>query len=67
MSSELIYRVVLLGVVHWILAGFVLHDLVNRQKVIGGRKWPWVVAVVLITCIGSLVYLLFHPQMLNRD
>lgn len=67
MDPEWILRIVLFGIVYWILAGVLLHDLASRQKVFGGRKWPWAVVTVLITCFGSLLYLLFHPQILNPD
>ena len=67
MEPEWILRIVLLGVVHWILAGFMLQDLVSRDKVFGGHKKPWAAIIVLITCFGSLLYLLFHPQILTRD
>ena len=67
MDSEWILRIVLFGIVHWILAGVLLRDLAFRQKVVGGRKWPWAVIIVFITCFGSLLYLLFHPQILNPD
>ena len=67
MEPEWILRIVLLGIVHWILAGFMLQDLVSREKVFGGRKKPWAIIIVLITCFGSLLYLLFHPQILTRD
>ena len=65
MDLEWILRIVLLGITHWILAGILLQDLAARERVVGGRKWPWAVVIVLITCFGSLLYLLFHPQILN--
>ena len=64
MDLEWLLRLILLGITHWILAGLLLPDLAFRKKVVGGRKWPWVVIIVLITCFGSLLYLLFHPQIL---
>ena len=64
MEPEWILRLVLLGITHWILAGLLLPDLASRKKVVGGHKWPWVVIIVLISCFGSLLYLLFHPQIL---
>ncbi|GAI80183.1 unnamed protein product [marine sediment metagenome] len=38
MEPEWILRIVLFGIVHWILAGILLPDLVSRDKVFGGRK-----------------------------
>lgn len=67
MDPEWILRIVLFGIAHWILAGVLLQDLASRQRVVGGRKWPWAVVIVFITCFGSLFYLLFHPQILNPD
>ncbi len=67
MDPEWILRIVLLGIAHWILAGVILKDLASRQRVVGGRKWPWAIVIIFITCFGSLLYLLFHPQILNPD
>ena len=67
MDPEWIVRVVLFGIVHWILAGIFLHDLAFRQKVFGGHKAPWAIIILIIPCFGSLVYLLFHPQILYPD
>ena len=58
----LILKIVLLGVIHWMLVPLALHALIERQRVVGGRKAPWAVAIVFITCLGSLLYLIFHPQ-----
>ena len=67
MNSEWILRIVLFGIVHWILAGVLLHDLASRQRVFGGRKPPWAIVILIIPCFGSLFYLLFHPRILNPD
>lgn len=67
MDLEWILRIVFLGLAHWILAGVLLQDLVYRKKVIGGKKWPWAVVIIFITCLGSIFYLLFHPQIFNPD
>jgi hypothetical protein len=67
MESEWVIRIVLFGVVHWILAGVLLHDLASRRKVFGGRKAPWAVIILIIPCFGSLLYLAFHPQIFNPD
>ena len=58
----LILKIVLLGLIHWMLVPLELRALVERRQVIGGRKAPWAVAIVFITCLGSLLYLIFHPQ-----
>ncbi len=64
MTPDWIIRVILFGIVHWILVGFMLHDLVDRRRVFGGHKAPWALAILFIPCFGSLAYLGFHPQML---
>ena len=67
MDPEWILRIVLFGIVHWILAGVLLHDLASRQRIFGGHKPPWAIAILIIPCFGSLLYLLFHPQILNPN
>ena len=67
MDPEWILRIVLFGIVHWILAGVLIQDLASRQRVFGGRKPPWAIIILLIPCFGSLLYLLFHPRILNPD
>ncbi|MFC1846243.1 hypothetical protein ACFLYM_02370 [Chloroflexota bacterium] len=67
MPVEWIIRIVLLGVVHWVLAGILLHDLAYREKVFGGHKAPWAIMIILILCLGSLLYLMFHPQIIIPD
>lgn len=67
MDPEWIIRIALFGVVHWILAGLVIQDLAGREKVFGGRKLPWALTILFVPCFGSLVYLLFHPQIFNPD
>ena len=64
MTFEWILRLILFGIVHWILAGIMLQDLTSRQKVIGGRKAPWALAILLVPSFGSIIYLIFHPQIL---
>jgi len=67
MDPEWILRIVLFGIVHWILAGVLLNDLASRQRVFRGHKPPWAIVILIIPCFGSLLYLLFHPQILNPD
>jgi hypothetical protein len=64
MTFDWILRLVLFGIVHWILAGIMLQDLTSRQKVFGKRKAPWAIIILLIPAFGSLIYLVFHPQIL---
>ena len=67
MNTEWIIRIILFGVVHWILAGILLHDLAFRRRVFGRHKPPWVVIILIIPCFGSILYLLFHPQVLAPE
>jgi len=67
MEPEWILRIVLFGITHWVLVGLLLHDLASRERVFGGSKAPWVIVVLVIPCFGSLLYLLFHPQILIPD
>ena len=64
LEPEWILRLVLLGVVHWVLAIMMLQDLAARKRVLGGRKWPWAVVILLLTFLGSVVYLLCHPRII---
>ena len=56
-------KIILLGVIHWALVPLALRTLIERPAVIGGRKVPWAVAIIFVTCLGSLIYLIFHPKM----
>jgi hypothetical protein len=67
MEPEWIIRVVLFSIVHWVLAGIFIHDLASRQRVFMGHKPPWAIVILIIPCFGSILYLLFHPQILNPD
>jgi len=62
MDLEWIVRIVLFGIVHWVLAAVMLQDLATRNRVFGRRKPPWAIIILFIPCFGSLLYLLFHPQ-----
>ena len=64
METDWILRFVFLGIAHWALAGLMLDDLAKREKVLGGRKMLWGILIIFVTCVGSIVYLLFHPQIL---
>ena len=54
-------RLILLGILHWLMAIMMLQDLAVRKHVLGGRKWPWAIVILLVTVLGSLLYLLCHP------
>ena len=65
MDTEWLFRIVLFGLVHWLLAGLLLPDLAARKAVFGGHKAPWAIVIIVVPCFGSLFYLLFHPQILR--
>ena len=62
-NTVLIAKIVVLALIHWALVPVALQTLIERPNVIGGKKAPWAVAIILVTCIGSLMYLIFHPQL----
>jgi uncharacterized membrane protein YwzB len=61
-DAILIVKIVILALIHWMLVPLALQALIEKRRVIGGRKAPWAVAIVVVTCLGSLLYLIFHPQ-----
>ena len=61
---EWILRLVLFGIIHWVLAIMMLQDLASRKRVLGGHKWPWAVVILLVTFLGSVLYLLCHPRII---
>ena len=66
METEWILRLVLFVILHWVLAIMLLQDLATRTRVLGGRKWLWAVLIVFVTFLGSLLYLLCHPQIFRE-
>ncbi len=62
MELERILLIILMGILHLVLAGMLLEDIGHRKRVLGGRKAPWVVAILLVTFVGPLLYLLCHPR-----
>jgi hypothetical protein len=65
LDTEWIWRIVLFSIVHWIIAGVMLNDLASRQRIFGRRKLPWAIIIIFIPCFGSLLYLVFHPEILD--
>jgi len=65
MEKEAIARIVILavtlGVAHWVLVPIALESLFARPKVVG-TKALWGIAIVSITCLGSLLYLIAYPD-----
>jgi len=61
MELERVLALLLFGILHWVLAIMLLRDLANRKRVLGGKKAPWAIVIILVTFLGSLIYLLCHP------
>jgi uncharacterized membrane protein len=64
MELDWILRLILFAVMHWILAVMMLQDLASRKRVMGGRKWPWALIILLVTFLGSVIYLICHPRII---
>ncbi len=67
MEVEWILGLVFFCILHVILAMMLLQDLAKRKRVLGGRKPPWAIAILFVTFLGSLLYLLCHPQIFRDD
>jgi hypothetical protein len=69
MEREVVVRIIALavglGLIHWAVVPMVLERLFCRPKVLGSRAL-WGVAIVSLTCLGSLAYLLVHPDVENE-
>jgi membrane protein YqaA with SNARE-associated domain len=46
-----------LSLVQLALQVYALVDLVRRVRVAGGRKWPWLLIIVLGQLLGAIIYL----------
>lgn len=46
-----------LAVIQVSLMVWALVDLLRRERVVGGRKWVWLVVILFVNTIGSIVYL----------
>ena len=57
LPSGALVAVIVLGVVELCLVVFCIVDIVRRPAVLGGRKWAWVVLVLLFNFVGSIIYL----------
>lgn len=62
MEAERIFGLVVFAILHWVLAIMLLRDLAKRRQVLGGHKAPWAIAIMFVTFLGSLAYLLCHPK-----
>ncbi|HUU08492.1 MAG TPA: PLDc N-terminal domain-containing protein [Dehalococcoidales bacterium] len=62
MDLQWYLALLLFCILHIVLALMLLQDLARRNKVLGGHKAPWAILIIFITFIGSLLYLVCHPQ-----
>ncbi len=62
MDLEWYLALLLFGILHIVLALMLLQDLARRNKVFGGHKAPWAILIIFVTFIGSLLYMVCHPQ-----
>ena len=62
MELERLLALILMSILHFVLAGMLLDDLSKRRRILGGRKAPWAVAILLVAFVGALLYLLCHPR-----
>jgi hypothetical protein len=62
LGPERLIALVLFSLLHWVLAAMLLNDLARRSKVRGGKKASWVLAIIFIIYLGSLAYLVCHPD-----
>ena len=65
MDVEIVLKIVLLGLIHWMLVPIALKGLIERERVPGGWKGLWALPVVFVTCLGPLLFLIFdelYPQ-----
>ncbi len=62
MEMKMVLLIVSLSLFHWMLVPWALSELVERQRVLGGRKRLWALTIVFLTYFGPLFYLALHPQ-----
>jgi hypothetical protein len=55
--SGALIALIALGLVELALVVFCIVDIVRRPAVLGGRKWVWIVVVLLFNLMGSIIYL----------
>jgi hypothetical protein len=60
MEMELIMKIFFLGIVHWILVPIAMTKLIDRQGALGRLKGLWAPAILFLTCVGPLAYLIIH-------
>ena len=56
-SPGVLVVLIVLGVIELALIVVCLVDLLRRPAVLGGRKWVWVVVILLFNLLGPILYL----------
>ena len=62
MELSRILVIILLSILHLLLAGMLLDDIAKRKRILGGRKAPWIIAILFVVFVGAFFYLLCHPK-----
>lgn len=62
MELDTILKLAAIGLFHWMLAPLALVVLADRRHVLGKHKIMWALAILFLTCFGSLLFLMLHPQ-----
>ena len=57
-SEGVVYALLVLGAVQFVIQIWALVDLVKIDRVVGGRKWLWALAILLLSnfSIGAILY-----------
>jgi len=53
-----------IAILHWVGVIMLLKDLTERKRAFGGKKWPWALLIILLTIVGGVIYIIFHPGVL---
>ena len=59
MSGETIFGIVVLCLIHWAVVPFALSALAHK-RVLGGHKGLWLLPILLLNCLGPLLFLIIH-------
>ena len=55
LSSIMPYLVPVL-VIHAAMVVLAIMDVLQRKKVAGDRKWPWIIAIIIMVILGPVIY-----------
>jgi len=54
--SNIMPYLALILIVHTVMAALAIINVVQRRKVAGGRKWLWMVVIVIMVILGPVIY-----------